>query len=325
MLIGIILVHRHRRGFLVGRRRQRLVQLYWSSERTCIRSTSRTRRIKRLIKVVVDHDQTLKQIRRSTLRALILFSGYLFFKLVSHHLTSRTWSISNHMKIILFFVRAERRGARRKQYNPGMFPLRKVILNQFAVFYPLLYLTCIRLLSAHEVKHIQKIKSLINSGMKDVISIMRQRNGVTSLKREFERLLSVVPFAMLGHMFITIPGGIINLTSSSKSQVVSEWLQYTLFHGIVLVLIYQLVQTVTRCQEKVRDMISELILCIQEKSIKDPQTRGYQSLIDGLIMDQQFVFTGWYLFPIHRSIILSFVSSIITFSVLLIQLASNSE
>ena len=266
----------------------------------------RRRKIKRLIKFVADDDLTSKRIRRSTLRALILISSYMIYKLVLHYLLMQSYRMGNLLTTFFFLVSIP------------------IILNQYMAFYPLLYLTCIQLLTAYEVEHIQKIKILINSGMRDVMSILRQRNGITSLKREFESLLSIVPFAMLGNMFITIPGGILSITSSTKPQNISDWLEYALFHGLVLFLIYQLVLTVSRLQEKVRDTTSELILCIQEKSIKDPQTRGYQSLIDGLIMDQQFVFTGWYLFPINRTIILSFVSSIITFSVLLIQLASNS-
>ena len=45
VLIVTLFVQRHRSGFLVGRRRKRLVQLWRSSERTCINDTRRTRRI----------------------------------------------------------------------------------------------------------------------------------------------------------------------------------------------------------------------------------------------------------------------------------------
>ena len=266
----------------------------------------RRRKIKRLIKIVADDDPTLKQIRRSTLRALILISGYLIYNLVISYISLRRWRLPYLLRKAFYFLVSI-----------------PIILNQFSAFYPLLYLTCIQLLTSYEVSDIQKFKSWIASGRADVMTIIKKRYAVTMLKQEFESLLNVVPFAMLGNMFITIPSGIINISSRRRTHMY-DYIPYALFHGIVLFLIYQLVQTVCRCRRKVRDKISELIRCIQEKSIKDPHTRGYQSLIDELRIDQQFVFTGWYLFPINRTIILSFVSSIITFSVLQIQLASNS-
>ena len=223
------------------------------------------RQIKKLINVIAENDLYLNELNRKFLRALILISGGLLNNLVLHYLTIRSWRLSDLLTNTYFLISIP------------------IVLNQFMAFYPLLYLTCIRLLTAYEVEHIQKIKSLINSGMIDVMHIIRQRNEVMSIKREFESLFNVVPFAMLGNMFITIPGGIIILTSLKKSQMVSDWLEYALFHALVLVLIYQLVQTVSRCHEKVRDKTSDLIVCIQEKIIKDPQTRGYQSLIDGLM------------------------------------------
>lgn len=140
-----------------------------------------------------------------------------------------------------------------------------------------------------------------------------------NLKEQFERVLNIVPFIMLGQLFITIPCRILNIKNNETSQLV-QWIGYVSFHILILLPIYHMVQTVTRCRKSVRDKISELITVLQEKIVKGEQSQANQVLIEELRNGQEFVFTVWFLFPMDRTIILSFVSSIITFSVLLIQL-----
>ena len=53
------------------------------------------------------------------------------------------------------------------------------------------------------------------------------------------------------------------------------------------------------------------------------QKTGYQSLIEDLRMDEGFVFTGWFLYTINRYLLLTFLSAIISVSVLLIQMGSG--
>ena len=69
--------------------------------------------------------------------------------------------------------------------------------------------------------------------------------------------------------------------------------------------------------------ITGLIRAIQRRNMGRLEETGYQSLIEDLKMDEEFVFTGWFLFTINRYLLLTFLSAIISFTVLLIQMGSG--
>lgn len=259
-------------------------------------------RIKRLLRIVSNDEVTLRKLRRDSLFALLYILFYAMYLFISGYLNMEGIEIVTSIFPILLM------------YLP-------LIINQYSIIYPLLYLVTFELLAAHELSHLQQFRLLIISNT-NVMRIILLRRTINNLKAEFECLLNIVPSILLGIMFVTIPCGILIIKSDNSAKL-SQWIDHVLFHIPALFLIYQMVQTITRCKEKITGTISELILLLQEKIAKGERSHRNQLLIDELKYNQDFEFTGWFLFRIDRKIILSFVSSIITFSVLVIQLLDS--
>ena len=111
----------------------------------------------------------------------------------------------------------------------------------------------------------------------------------------------------------------------------SDWsvrygIYFVSIHSFVLMVAWITVLTVSRCTDSVTQAINRLIRLLQDLMTESNDWQTVTSarvLVQQLEEDKSFCYTGWRLFVVNRSLILSFLSSIVTFSVLLIQVASK--
>lgn len=203
-----------------------------------------------------------------------------------------------------------------------------IILNQFLVLYPIFYMIIMKLLTNYELHHLDSIKTLVKNDSRDVNRILDKMADARDTKVEFEQLFNFIPFITFGTLFVTIPGVILSAMKDMSlgrdmSYVIQEVVAFASVHIAIFIVNFFLVQSVSMSKEIVNQNIAELIRLVQRRNIRNLNTTGYQSVIEELRIDQQFSFTGWYLFTINRFILLGFLSAIISFSVLLIQLGNS--
>ena len=190
-------------------------------------------------------------------------------------------------------------------------------LNEYIIHYPLFYIIVLKIFSYYEVQQLQRMKQEIST--KAPFRVMNEIKRLSQIRSEFEQLFNFVPFVLFGVFFLTIPHAIISIL---RSDIFTGFviIGYTIQNSCFLIVGILLIHHVCTSRDKVNDVVTHLIEIIHRNHMSQLNTNGYQALIDVLKSYADFSFTGWYLFTIDRSLVLTFVSSIITFSVLLIQL-----
>ena len=200
--------------------------------------------------------------------------------------------------------------------------------NQYLTTYPLCYVIVLKIITDFDVSISDKIRHEINSKPVNPHQLLRLRKNVAQVREEFEQLFNFIPFVLFGILFITVPGVIATITRDSEGgprrHVAYTIIGYSLYHVLIFLQVGLLIYCVTEAKAKTNRAISALIDCIQEKQMSHQNTKDFDALIDDLKLEQAFCFTGWNMFTIDKSLILSFLSSVISFSVLLIQLESGT-
>ena len=191
-----------------------------------------------------------------------------------------------------------------------------LLMNQFITVYPAFYLSVWQLLSDHEM---MQMKFMCNSDA-TANDMMARRRKVMKLKEQFESLFNFVPLVMFLLPFTTIPGMVADVSVNRGAQSVYYSFSYAATHTWMIIFIVLIVKQARDSHQQASQATANLISIIQQKYAGRLHETSMQSLIDQLRIDQEFKLTGSSLFVVDTQLIPSFCSSLVTMSVLVIQL-----
>ena len=201
-----------------------------------------------------------------------------------------------------------------------------VIMNDFTIIYPLYYVIVFQILSRHQVESLKGMRQDLKANTLNLIKQMNVLKQLANVRSEFEQLFNIIPFIVFGVLFITIQAEIHIIkynSSGTVAYVTFTSVTYLIETTIEIAVTFFLVLRVCKAKEKINQLITDMIDIMQQRSVTQSYMNGCQLMIDSLKSYQDFHFTGWKLFSIDRYLILAFISSIISYSVLWIQLDTN--
>lgn len=201
-------------------------------------------------------------------------------------------------------------------------------VNVFHVIYPAWYLVSLTVITDYEVLRLQSIQEGVRmEGAAAVDKSLRLRDTVMHVKQEFECLFNIIPFIMFAIPFTTIPEMVNSvrkeIARGGASNAAFDLAFYVNIHASLFIMMMLLVNCVNRCKEQVDQTSDAVIRCLQSQSLKAPQP-CIHLLIEQLRQDQGFSYTGWRMFTIDRCLPLAFLSSLVSMSVLVVQLFNAS-
>lgn len=198
-------------------------------------------------------------------------------------------------------------------------------MNDYRLLYPLFYTIMVDLFSDYEVHALHQMTQQVTSTVaSDQLKLMSDLKNLKATRDKFEQLFSIIPFIMFAFAFLTIPFTITDMARKASFGFSTLVNVYYIIENICNALVIILVMYVScNSREKVRNVIENMIETIQKRDICYPLSSSSQVVIESLKSYADFSFTGWYLFKIDRSLILTFLSALISFSVLLLQLGSS--
>ena len=260
---------------------------------------------------VITHAETSASVRRSSIVSVIVLSCMFLLQetviLVQFAESASSWSFGIKSALIAAPAQA----------------------NNYLVIYPLYYILMIRILSEHEVKLLQQASDVIQD---DGGCSKRSLTYASSLlyqciaaRHTFERLFNIIPFSVFGVLFFMIPSSIADVSITRRAQQMKsladfQVMMYGTFHFAVLLLIVTLIHSVCRTKQQTQAAAQQLIHTITQANLTHSLTAGQQSLINDANAYRDMPFTGLFLFNVDTSLVLTFASSLITFTVLLCQL-----
>lgn len=194
-------------------------------------------------------------------------------------------------------------------------------MNEYLVLYPAFYITVMKILVDYELKLLHRMKDKILSGTSRPLNLMKELHAMVEMNREFEYLFNIIPFVQFGIIFITIPAAVVEIRHGGNLAMIQS-VYFGIENASFFLFISLLVYHACRSKDRVSESVASIIELIHERHLNQLYTHGYHTLNNTLKSYAKLSFTGWYLFNIDRSVVLTFLSSIVTFSVLLIQLES---
>lgn len=201
------------------------------------------------------------------------------------------------------------------------------MLNNYMIVYPLFYLLMIKILTRFQVKRLQAIAVQTKKAqLVDFRKMLNQLRVITDAHQEFERLFNVIPFSLMATMFSLIPSAVSFIEHSARqhdSARVSLGVIHLATGNVFLIsmicsLIYAACHSKRETAKASRQANDALV---QTVAASTPTTAQLQ-VMDDLKRIEFLPLTGLGLFNVTPSLILTFFSSLITFSVLICQLAS---
>lgn len=200
-----------------------------------------------------------------------------------------------------------------------------IYLNQFVIIYPAFYVSVMLLLTEHEVRHIQSIANMVTKGPASVIALIEERRLLMKMKRVFDDIFRFIPFVMFAMPFLTVPGYLsgIGKRASGQSEA-TKIIGYIAVHATIGLSIISMTATASWCKRQTDESANQLILCIYKRREREPRAR-LQALLEELMRDQAFAFTGCGVFRVEKETLLSFASALISMSVLVNQLLNGSH
>ena len=147
------------------------------------------------------------------------------------------------------------------------------------------------------------------------------------LTEEFEQMFNIIPFCIFGLLFITLPTIISGIKhdwiNQKEDHLTYDAANYAMFHLITFT--YILLMWLGACNsrrqvDKQRQQLMDQLQCISMAQGNRLQLQGIDTLLSCMRQEQSFKLTGLRMFTLNESLMISFAASIITFSVLLIQL-----
>ena len=199
--------------------------------------------------------------------------------------------------------------------------------NMFFVYHPILYVAVLQLFTRYEIQRLERMAQGILQEQSTPWKWMQEVQLLAHTRRRFDRLFNVVPFILLALPFLTLPTFVASLSrrssgasASDKVNGVFEALSFALPHAAIATSILFLVRSVEAAGDVRDEQISRVIACIHERKLTRLYTEGWQPLVHQLQQLQRMQLTVGGMFPLEKSVILSFLSSLISISVLVVQL-----
>ena len=146
---------------------------------------------------------------------------------------------------------------------------------------------------------------------------------IQDVRRLDQRLLELLPFLWTVNVFVksfvNAVGSRIN--ANQKNKETDVLLQYIImFKDIFMILV--VIFLIEWINEKSRKSLSKLKRRVLASGISNPEV---ELLMQEVSSSVEFIATGWSLFVLNKSFILSFLSGLISFSVLFMQLVSSGK
>ena len=202
--------------------------------------------------------------------------------------------------------------------------------NMFFVYYPILYVVVLQLLTRREVQRLESMERGILQEQATPWKLMQEVQMLANARRDFDRLFNVVPFILLALPFLTLPTFVASFSgrsggASTISQVYDFFgaVSFILPHTAIALSLLLLVRRSAAACDARDEQISRVVACIHERKLTRLYTEGWQPLVHQMQQLQRLQLTVGGMFPLEKSIILSFLSSLISISVLVIQLLAK--
>ena len=198
-------------------------------------------------------------------------------------------------------------------------------MHQFSIAYPTLYIVVLRLVADADVAQLETMMHRCSSTR--ARKLLTERFKTVALWQEFEQLFNIVPFMVMAILYHTIPGFIVGLIRDAQMKATHFpflLAAYTIFHVVILTHVLLLVFSVTRAQNAVSQASERLIRQLQQQSCSSIEEASARHSLEQELRHPQSL-TGWHMFTIDPSLLLSFAASVISFSVLLIQLQDHGS
>ena len=204
-------------------------------------------------------------------------------------------------------------------------------LNQYSISSALLYQAMVQLVTDHEMTMLRELQlQLISGDPLNICQVTKSRQEVMDMKKELESLMNLIPFQLLSILFFTLPSAVTtfnNVKALAEGIAIQAGIFFACLHALVLIIALMTILRVSKCTLQVNEGMTRVIRLLQltviERNGDWEAVCAARSLIQRLHQERRFRYTGYCLLIIDHRLILSFLSAIVSFTVLLIQFASR--
>ena len=210
-----------------------------------------------------------------------------------------------------------------------------ILLNQYLVTLPFAYLLILSRLTRVTLSRLEAMIRLAASGASVPVGVIaREEQRLLSMRLLFDRLLSFIPFCLLALPFLSVPGMLPRVLRDARNLATApagqsfpyEAFSYSWSHGKLAVILILLVWTVCRSRDAMRERTEQLADGVQER-LSDQGSVGEAAAMLALVQQlrtdaREISLTGCSAVVIDESLLIAFLSSLVSMSVLVIQLTS---
>ena len=194
-------------------------------------------------------------------------------------------------------------------------------LANFALTYPPYYILVVHLLAQFEQRTLARLTTDVSSNRK----ALYQLELMIHVRELFDELFNIVPFALFSTLFSTVPSAAVLMMGTPTRRDGKIMMTVYLFGNLVIVLwLLMMMKQVCSMKSKTSRMAHAFVQAMRMQGARKPAMMMQEAVIEAASQLANHNLTGCYLFAINRSLLLSFVSAIITFSVLFCQLAASN-
>ena len=193
------------------------------------------------------------------------------------------------------------------------------------LLFPAYYAVVLWMISKRDQRLLQDAARDAASGRLDARRRLKECKWMQRTIQLFDDCFNVVPLVVLGFVFISVPGVVIQARrdAADDSPVASyNKAVFVVFHVIVFADLLLLTIGVARFKGRVVEAVDELVDCLQELRHSDSASQALEREVRRL---QEQRLTGGYLFTLQPSLLLSFAGAVISYTVLVLQLHDSSK
>ena len=174
----------------------------------------------------------------------------------------------------------------------------------------------VRIILMTERNYFLRLKVMLDNKFTDE-ELAKERAILSNDRQELMTLFSLIPVTWFAHIFIELSASVMEAFDSSITSPL-RFVQLVSITCQTLVIFY-IIFTCEQVNTCVKDNVSSVILWITSQH----RSSEYHLLVHELKECSRQQFTAWSMFEIHRTFVLSFISSLITFTVLFTQTANT--
>lgn len=173
------------------------------------------------------------------------------------------------------------------------------------------------------VKHFTSIRSFIKLNMVsdlDFIRItMKSKNLLNNTKVQFDKIFNMLPILWFCSYFFWSTVFIMSFKRNG-SQYLSLYISYAIYAALTTSIIFSIIFYIQHIDNYIKD---EKRHCIQLLQANGKVSSLNQELINIIADTEELHLTGWQCFDLNRGLILTFAQSLVTLSVLFVQLLNS--